>query len=108
MPFYLEHRCSELRVLLGRFFFPFYEYELSFLIFFDDFWLKVDFILYWNGYSCVFLGTICLENCFPDLYSEVVFVFETEVCFLYAAKFWVLYPICSSMFFLLLGDTKEY
>jgi hypothetical protein len=44
----------------------------------------------------LFLWTICLENCFPAFYSEVVSVFVIEVGFLYAAKCWVLftYPVC--------------
>jgi hypothetical protein len=59
---HLEHKCSELRVHLGRFFlfvclfwvflfvlfcFVFDQYEMSFLIFFfffDNFWLRIDFI----------------------------------------------------------------
>ena len=80
MPLYLEHRCSELRVLLGRFF-SFAEYEVSFLIFFDNFRLKVYCILYKNGYASLFLGTTCLENCFPAFYSEIVSVFVTDVGF---------------------------
>jgi hypothetical protein len=32
------------------------EYEVSFLIFFDNFWLKVDFIRYYDGYSSFLLG----------------------------------------------------
>jgi len=52
------------------------EYQVSFLIFFDNFWLTVDFIPYKNGYSSLFLGTICLENCFPAFYSEEVSVFS--------------------------------
>jgi hypothetical protein len=45
VPLHLEHRCSELRVHLGRFF-SFDEYEVSFLILFDSIWLKVDFFHY--------------------------------------------------------------
>ena len=45
VPLHLEHRCSELRVLLGRFF-SFDEYEVCFFIFFDNFWLKAEFIRY--------------------------------------------------------------
>jgi hypothetical protein len=80
--------------------FSFDEYEMSFLNFFDNFWLKINFIQYWNGYSSLFLGTICLEKNFPALYSVVVSVFVTEVGFLYAAKCWVLftYPVCQSVF----------
>ena len=79
--------CSELRVYLGRFFF-FLRPVSSVLpyLFFDNFWLRVDFILYYNGYSSLFLGTICLKNCFPTFYSEVVSAIATEVHFLYAAK----------------------
>jgi hypothetical protein len=42
-----------------------------------------------------------LENCFPALYSEVVSLFDTKMCFLYAAKCWALftYPVCYSMSF---------
>jgi hypothetical protein len=42
-PLHLEHRCSELKIL-GRFFYN--EYELSFLILFNNFCLNVDFIQY--------------------------------------------------------------
>ena len=52
----------------------------------NNFGLEVDFIRYSNGYSSLFLRIICLENCFPVLYSEVVFVFDTEV-----------FPVCSKM-----------
>jgi hypothetical protein len=34
-----------------------------------------------------------MENCFPAFYFEVVTVFFTEVCFLHAAKFWVLFML---------------
>ena len=80
--------------LLVYFFFD--QYEVSFLILFDNFWLKVPFIWYWNGYSSLFLGTICMENCFPALYSEVGLVFVTVVDFLYAVKCWVMftYLVC--------------
>jgi hypothetical protein len=42
-----------------------------------------------------------LENCFTTFYSEVVSVFVTEVCFLNAAKYWVLftYPVCQCISF---------
>ena len=52
---------TELRVLLGRFF-SFDEYELSFLIFLDDFWLKVDFIPYYRGYSHLNLDIVKLRE----------------------------------------------
>jgi hypothetical protein len=55
----------------------------------------VYFVQYLNSYSSLFLGTICLEKCFTTFHSEVVSVFVTEVCFLYASKCWVLfiYPV---------------
>jgi hypothetical protein len=62
------------------------QYEVSFLIFFDNFRTKVDFILYLSGLSSWFLGTIGLENCFPTFYSEAVSVFVTGVDFLDEAK----------------------
>jgi hypothetical protein len=63
-------------------YFPFDVYEVSFLIFLDNFWLEVNFIQYLNGYSSLFLGTIFLENYFPGFYSEVVsdFVIEWVSC----------------------------
>jgi hypothetical protein len=60
------------------------------LSFFENFKLKVDFIRYQNGYSSLFLGTICLEICFPAFYSKVVSVFVAKLGVLYAAKSWVL------------------
>jgi hypothetical protein len=39
-----------------------------------------------DGYSSLLLWTICLEDFFSVLYSEVVSVFVTEVHFLYASK----------------------
>jgi hypothetical protein len=71
--------------------FTFDEYKVPFLVFFDNFGLEIDFVLYQNGYSTLFLWTICLEICFPDSYSEVVSFFVREVGFLYAAKCWVLF-----------------
>jgi hypothetical protein len=52
---------------------------------------------------------------FPAFYSEVVSVFDIEVCFQYAAKFCVLfmYPLWLSLFFsgevipLMIIDVKE-
>jgi hypothetical protein len=52
----------------------------------------------------MFLGTICLENCFPDFYSEVVSVFIPEVGFLYAAKCWVLLHNQSVSLCLFIGE----
>ena len=71
------------------------------LSFFDNFWLKVNFIPYQSDYYSLLLWIICLENCFPAFYSEVVSVFVTEVGFLYAAKSWVLFlqPVYQSMSF---------
>ena len=66
--------------------FSFDEYELPLLNVFDNFWLKVNFNLYYNGYSSLIFGIICLKKKFPVFYSEVVTVFFTEVWFLYAAK----------------------
>ena len=45
--------------------FNFDEYEVSLLVFFDNFDLEVNFIRYYNGYSSLGLQTICLENFFP-------------------------------------------
>ena len=66
--------------------FSFDEYEVSFPISFDYFWLKVYIIGYDNGYSRLFLGAVCLEKFFPALYSELAPVFVVEVCFLYGAE----------------------
>jgi hypothetical protein len=66
--------------------FPFDEYEVSFLVMLDNFWLKVYFIRYLDGNSSLFPGTICLQELFPSFYSEIVSIFVIEACFLYAAK----------------------
>jgi hypothetical protein len=72
--------------------FTFDEYEMPLLVFFDNFGLEVDFFFqYLNGYSSLFLQTICLKNCFTAFYPEVVSVFVPEVGFLYAAICWVLF-----------------
>jgi hypothetical protein len=44
----------------------------------------------------LYIETICLENCFPGFYSKSMFVFVTEVRFLYEAKygFLFMYPFC--------------
>ena len=65
------------------------EYEVSFPILLDNFCLKVYFIGYYNGLTCLFLRTVW-EVIFPALYSELVSVFVIELYFLYAAKFWLL------------------
>ena len=43
-----------------------------------------------------FLDPYDWKKIFPTLYSEVMSVFEAEMCFLYAAEGWilVLYPMC--------------
>jgi hypothetical protein len=95
--------------------FPLTSIKCPSLSFFGNFWLKLDFIVYYNGYSSLFLGTICLENCFPTFYSEVVSVFVDEVCFLYEAKILGPVYISSQLVFVFLGelspmilrDTKE-
>ena len=78
--------------------------------------LMTFFIGYYNGYSSLFLGTICLEICFLIYYSEIVTVFDTEMRLLYAAKCWVCLCIHSVSLCLfirelspfLLRDIKEY
>ena len=102
---HLEHRCSELRGHLGGFFFD--EYTVSFFTFFDNFRLKVTFIQCWNGYSSLFRGTICLENCFPAFYSEVVSVFDTEVHLLLHIQTVSLYIFIGELSSLILRDIKE-
>jgi hypothetical protein len=52
--------------------FTFDEYEVPLFVSFDNFGLEVDFIQYLNGYSSLFLQTICLEIFFPAFYSEVL------------------------------------
>jgi hypothetical protein len=84
--------------------------SLSFF-FFDNFRL-VDFIKYWNVYSRLFLGTICLENRFPSFYSEVVSVFVTEVCFQNAGSCLRIHSFSLCLFIgelspLMLRDIKE-
>jgi hypothetical protein len=71
--------------------FTFDDYEVPVLVFFDNFGLKINFIQYKNGYSSLFLGTVCLEYCFLAICSEVMSVFVPEVGFLYATKSWVLF-----------------
>jgi hypothetical protein len=44
--------------------FSFVEYEVAFLLFFDNSWLNDDFIQYLNGYSSLLLGTIWLKVSF--------------------------------------------
>ena len=88
-PLQLEHRCSELRVYLGRFFLWWIWSVLPY--FFENFRLKVDFIWYYNAYFSLFLGKFCLENCFTDFNSEVVSIFVSELHILYAVKCWVLF-----------------
>jgi hypothetical protein len=81
---HLEHRCSEFTSSWQIFSFD--KCEVYFPIFSDNFCLKIDFIQYKSGYSSLFLGSICLENCFPTIYSEVVSIFVTEMRFLLCRK----------------------
>ena len=84
LPLHLEHRYLELIVPFGGFYL--YEYEAPLLVFFDIFGLEVNFIRYLNGYSSLFLQTICLENCFSAFYSDVESVFLLGVGYLQVAK----------------------
>jgi hypothetical protein len=100
VPLHLEHRCSELRAHLGKFFSltsmkcP----SLSFLITFG--WKLILFDIRLGTLGC-FLGSFAWKAVFQALYSEVGSVFDIEVHFLYVAKCWVLfrYPVCFSMSF---------
>ena len=98
VPLHLEHRCSELRVHLSRFsLWPIWSVlPYLFLITLVESWFLFDI--------SVFLGTICLENCFPTFYSEVVSVFVTEVGLLYAAKCWVLFMYVSLLVYVFWGE----
>ena len=95
VPLYLGHRCSKLRVLPGRFFslmsimFP----SVSFFMTFGLKYILSDIRI---ATTVFFPGTNCLETSFPAFYSEVVFLFDTEMGFLYAAKCWALFlnPVC--------------
>lgn len=69
---HLVHRCSELRIQLGR----------SFLITFG--WMSILFSIRMATLAC-FLQLFDW-NFFLALYSELVSVFVTEVCFQYAAN----------------------
>ena len=107
MPLDLEHRCSELRVLLGRFYLWCVCHILPY-----PFWLHLVENWFYLILAC-FLGHL-LVKCFPIFHFEVVSVFVTEVCFLYAAKCWVLftYPVSLCLFIgvlspLILRDIKE-
>ena len=84
--------------------FSFDDYEVSFLISLDNFLLKVYFIGYMDDISSLFLGTICLEDLFPSFYSEIVSAFVVEVCFLYAAKCWILFEYQSVNLRLFIGE----
>jgi hypothetical protein len=99
VPLHLEHRCLELRVSL----FPLISMRCS-LSFFDILWLKINFILYYNGNFDLFLGTICFENCFPVFYSEVVSVFFTEIFFPVCNKMLGPVDISSPLVYIILGN----
>ena len=84
-------------------FFSFHFFFFHFLSFYNM-RQKVDFIQDQNGYSSLVLVTICLENCFPVLYFELVSVFVTEMDFLYAVKFWALLHNHSVSLCLFIGE----
>jgi hypothetical protein len=48
------------------------EYEVFFSISFDEFWLKVYLIRYYNGYSTMFLESLYVEKKLGH-FSEVVY-----------------------------------
>ena len=52
----------------------------------------------------MFLATICLEICFPDLYPEVMSVFIPEVYFFYEIKCWSCLHIQSISLYLFIGE----
>jgi hypothetical protein len=66
--------------------------------------MNIYFIRYSNGYSSLFLRTICLENCFLAFYFEVVFVVVTDV-FLVCNK--MLGPVYISSLLVSVRDIKE-
>ena len=60
--------------------------------------ILVDFFLCWVwsfsisfGYTSLFPRSICFESTFPTLYSEVMFIFNVKVWFLYAEEDWILF-----------------
>ena len=82
---HLENSCSELRVLLGRFF-PLMRIKGSFLYSLRTFGSKlIFFILAWL-IQLVNWGHL-LGIFFPSLYSKVVCVFVPEAHFLHSAKY---------------------
>jgi hypothetical protein len=52
-----------------------------------------------NKYSCLFMGSICLEKFFPPFHSKPVFLFFSEMSLLYTTYGCVLFfnPLCYSM-----------
>ena len=95
VPLYLSHRCSELKLF---WIFPLRKCSVCPHLAWK---LLVESLFYWilGWQLCLFLGSICLEDFFPFLLWDSVFVIE--VCFLYEAKFWILfvYQVCCHMSF---------
>ena len=98
----LEHRCSELRFHLGRFFslwplrsvLPYLLGQLLFESLFYPLYKWLLYLLSWNHLLGKFFSNLWLWG-LPQT------VFVTDVGILYAAKCWVLftYPVCLSIFF---------
>ena len=67
--------------------------SLSLLI---DFSLKSILLDIRIAIPACFLGPFDWNIFFPTLYSEMISVFEVEMCFLYTEEGWILfsYPIC--------------
>ena len=76
--------------------FTFDEYEVSLLVFFDNFGLELNLFDINMATPACFFGPFAWKFFFPIFYFEVVSDFDSEVCFRYAAKCWVLftYPVC--------------
>jgi hypothetical protein len=78
-----------------------YQYEVTFFVSFDWFWLEVCFIWYEYSYPLFLLDSIYLEYLFPSLYFKLGFVFASEIHFLWATNDWVLFsPVCQSVSFI--------
>jgi hypothetical protein len=54
-------------------YFPFYSYEVSFFISFDQYKFEVYFVWYKYCYSCLYLGAIGLVN-LPAFHPKPVFI----------------------------------
>jgi hypothetical protein len=70
--------------------FSFDEYVVSFPVFVDSFWFEVYFVRYWNDYTRLLHGSICLQYLFPTIYPEVMSILDVEVYFLDAGEGWIL------------------